>query len=84
MDIHREVVSMYGTNTMSVQMVRKRCSASLEGRQNVIDEPRSGRPSTATEGEAVQCVKEIVKCDEYLTLDDIVSAIPPRNKISRR
>lgn len=83
-EIHREIVAVYGSSAMSVQMVRKWCRAFAEGRQNVVDEQRSGRPSTATEGEAVNCVSVIVERDGRLTLDDIVESLPPHIEISRR
>jgi len=43
-DIHKEIVSVYG-NIMNRQNVTKWCRHFSEGRTNVHDEQRTGRPS---------------------------------------
>ena len=49
-DIHRQICEVYGENAMSDGMVRKWVIKFNEGRDNVHDEPRSGRPSVVTGG----------------------------------
>lgn len=48
-EIHREISVVYGENIMSDGMVQKWVRAFKDGRQNVHDEERSGRPSVITE-----------------------------------
>ncbi|KAL4704968.1 hypothetical protein ACJJTC_005453 [Scirpophaga incertulas] len=56
-DIHREICEVYGQNIMSDGMVRKWVRAFKDGRTNVHDEERSGRPSVVNE-DLVQKVDE--------------------------
>ena len=44
-EIHRQICQVYGDNAMSDGMVRKWVRMFNEGRENVHDEARSGRPS---------------------------------------
>ena len=44
-EIHRQICQMYSDNAMSDGMVRKGVRMFNEGRENVQDEARSGRPS---------------------------------------
>jgi transposase len=53
-DIHSHICEVYGENTMSDGMVRKWVRKFNEGRDNVRDEPRSGRPSVFTGGHVVR------------------------------
>ncbi|GBN18261.1 hypothetical protein AVEN_73891-1 [Araneus ventricosus] len=46
-EIYRQISETYGENAMSEGMVRKWVRMFDEGRENVHDEERSGRPSTA-------------------------------------
>jgi hypothetical protein len=48
-EIHRELVTMYGANVMTVQHVRKWCREFDSGRVNVMDEQRSGLPSMSAD-----------------------------------
>ena len=43
-DIDRQICEIYGENTMSDGMIRKWVRKFNEGRDDVHDEPRSGRP----------------------------------------
>jgi hypothetical protein len=46
-DIHRQLCEMYGEHAMSDSMVRRWVRNLNEGRQNMHDDPRSGRPCVA-------------------------------------
>ncbi|GFT14403.1 HTH_48 domain-containing protein [Trichonephila clavipes] len=48
-EIHRQISDVYGPNAMSSSKVRKWVRAFKDGRENVHDEPRSGRPSVITQ-----------------------------------
>jgi hypothetical protein len=48
-EIHCELVTVYGGNVMEVQCVHKWCREFDSGQVNVKDEKRSGRPSMSAE-----------------------------------
>ncbi|UYV61783.1 hypothetical protein LAZ67_1006524 [Cordylochernes scorpioides] len=76
-NIHRNLVSVYGEGCMSIQMVRRWRSWFLEGRQNVHDDERSDRPVTATDNAAVAAVRNVVEANRPLTIDEIMIRLPP-------
>jgi hypothetical protein len=47
-EIYRHVCEVYGENVTSDEMVRRWCRMFSEGRTNVHDDDRSGRPSLVT------------------------------------
>ncbi|GFX64274.1 HTH_48 domain-containing protein [Trichonephila clavipes] len=51
-DIHRQISEVYGENVMSDGMVRKWVRAFKDGRTNIHDEERSGRPSVITDSKS--------------------------------
>ena len=53
-NIHRQICEVYGENGTSHGMVRKWVSKFNDGRDNVHDEPRSGRPSAVTGGHVLR------------------------------
>ena len=53
-DIHRQICEVYSENAMSDGMVRKWVTKFNEGRDNVQEEPRSGRPSVVTGGHVLR------------------------------
>jgi transposase len=53
-DIHCQICEVYGENAMSDGMVRKWVRKFNEGRDNMQDEPRSGRPSAVTGGHVLR------------------------------
>jgi transposase len=48
-DIHHQLCEVYGEYAMSVSMVMRWVRCFNEGRENVHDDPRSGRPSVVNE-----------------------------------
>lgn len=82
-NIHRNLVSVYGEGCMSIQMVRRWRSWFLEGRQNVHDDERSGRPVTATDNAAIAAVRNVVEADRRVTIDEIKIRLPPGIEIGR-
>ena len=50
----RQICEVYGVNAMSDGMVRKWVRKFNEGRDNVHDEPRSGRPSVVSGGHVLR------------------------------
>ena len=55
-EIHRQLCDVYGKHAMSSSMVWRWVRLFNEGRENVHDDPRSGRPSVVNEnlGRAVE------------------------------
>ena len=53
-DIHRQIGEVYSENAMSDAMARKWVSNFNEGRDNVHEETRRGRPSVVTSGHLLQ------------------------------
>ncbi|PRD35554.1 UNVERIFIED_CONTAM: hypothetical protein NCL1_11256 [Trichonephila clavipes] len=58
--IYRQICEVYGQNVMSDSMVRRWDRHFNEGRSEVHDEERSGRPSLITE-ELVHAIDEKIK-----------------------
>ncbi|UYV67138.1 hypothetical protein LAZ67_4004048 [Cordylochernes scorpioides] len=76
-------VSVYDEGCMSIQMFRRWHSWFLEGRQNVHDDERSGRPVTATDNAAFAAVRNVVEADRRVTIDGIMIRMPPGIEIGR-
>jgi hypothetical protein len=53
-DIHRQLTAVYSEGVMDESSVRKWCRMFNEGRANVRDEERCGRPSLITEDLKIQ------------------------------
>jgi hypothetical protein len=53
-DIHRQICEVYGENAMSDRKVRKWVRKFNEGRDNVHEEPRSGRLSVVPGGHVLR------------------------------
>jgi len=49
-EIHRRLVAVYGEHVMNAASVRKWCTMFMNGRTDVHDAERSGRPSWYEEG----------------------------------
>ena len=76
--IHHQICQLYGDNAMSDGMVRKWVRMFNEGRENVHDEARSGRPSLVKD-DILRKVKR-VRDDRRFTISDLSLHFP---KISR-
>ena len=53
-DIHRQICEVYGENAMSDGLVNKWIRKFNEGRNNMHEEPRSGRLSVVTCGHVLR------------------------------
>ena len=62
-EIHHQICQVYGDNAMSDGMVRKWVRMFNEGRENVHDEARSGRPSLVNDDLVRKSTKECVMTD---------------------
>jgi len=66
-EIHHQICHVYGDNAMSDDMVRKCVRMFNEGRENVHDEARSGRPSLVND-DLVRKANERVRDDRRFTV----------------
>ena len=74
-EIHHQICQVYGDNAMSDGMVRKWVRLFNEGRENVNDEARSGRPSLVND-DLVRKVNERVRDDRRFTISDLSLHFP--------
>jgi len=74
-EIHHQICQVYGDNAMSDGMVRKWVRIFNEGRENVHDEARSGRPSLVND-DLVRKVNERVRADRRFTISDLSLHFP--------
>jgi len=74
-EIHHQICQVYGDNAMSDGMVRKWVRIFNEGRENVHDEPRSGRPSLVND-DLVRKINERVRDDRRVTISDLSLHFP--------
>lgn len=72
-EIHRQLVQVYGEKCMNVKNVRKWCREFSEGRENVHDEQRSGRPSLPDS--LTTRIEEMVLSNRRITLHEIVEGL---------
>jgi len=74
-EIHHQISQVYGDNAMSDGMVRKWVWMFNEGRENVHDEARSGRPSLVN-ADLVREFNERVRDDRRFTISDLSLHFP--------
>jgi len=74
-EIHHQICQVYGGNAMNDGMVRKGVRMFNEGRENVHDEARSGRPSLVND-DLIRKVNERVRDDRRFTISDLSLHFP--------
>ena len=74
-EIHHQICQEYGDSAMSDGMVRKWVWMFNEGRENVHDEARSGRPSLVN-GNLLRKFNERVRDDRRFTISDLSLHFP--------
>lgn len=74
-EIHKELISVYGPDVMAVQNVRLWCRNFNSGRENVLDEPRRGRPSVVND-KIVECLSQAIESDRRLSFDQMELLVP--------
>jgi len=73
--INHQFCQIYGDNAMSDGMVRKWVRMFNEGRENLHDEARRGRPSLVND-DLVRKVNERVRDDRRFTISDLSLHFP--------
>jgi hypothetical protein len=74
-DIHRQLTAVYGEGVMNESSVKKWCRMFNEGRTNVQDEERSGRPSLINEDLKKQTVGKFDRIDARLLTNCIKNSL---------
>ena len=74
-DIHSDMVATLGDEAPALSTVQKWAAEFRRGRESLEDDPRSGRPTTATTEENIERVHKMVMGDRRLTVTQISSAI---------
>lgn len=74
-EIHRQIVEVYGENAMSRPMIAKWCQMFEDGRTNVTDGPRVGRPSTVNTSDNAGRVNEIILANCHVKIKEIASEL---------
>jgi len=72
---HRRLVAVYGENFMNAASVRKRCTMFRNGRTDVHDAERSGRPSVITEA-LKQKVNRTIRENRRFTTSEVYEQCP--------
>ena len=69
-EIHRQLCDVYGEHAMSSSLIRRWVRLFKEGRENVHDDPRSGRPSVVNE-DLVRAVEEKIRENRRFTITSL-------------
>lgn len=74
-EIYRQICDVYGEEAMSDSMVRRWVRLFNEGRKNVHDDERSGRPSLVND-DMVRAVEEKIKENRRFTMTELSLDFP--------
>jgi len=74
-EIHRRLVAVYGEHVMDGTSVRKWCTMFRNGRTDVHDAERSGRPSVITDAYK-QKVNRIIRENRHFTISEVYEQCP--------
>ena len=69
-EIHRRLVAVYGEHVMNMASVRKWCTMFTNGRTDVHDAERSGRPSVITDA-LKEKVNRIIRENRRFTISEV-------------
>ena len=72
-DIHREILVVYGPHAISRPAIVKWCQLFDQGRTDLGDEHREGRPSTTDNN--VQAIEEMIRNNHRVTIADVAEKL---------
>ena len=73
-EIHKQLIEIYGETCISVQHVRKWCREFSKGRTDIHDERWSGRPSISDK--VVAKIERILFEDRRITIRELAAQVP--------
>ena len=71
--IFEELTEALGFDGPSYATVKRWAKRFREGREDVSDDPRSGRPISVLTDENIECVRQVIEDDPHSTYDDIMA-----------
>ena len=71
-DIHKDLVTVFGGLAPTYRTVVKWSAYTKEGKTDVEDKPRFGRPVTETTTENIARVRSVIDQDPHSTYEDII------------
>jgi len=74
-NIHTQLVQVYGENVISKCNVYEWCKKFSKGRDNIFDEPRSGRPRHSTTDENIVKVDGMIQQDRRVRIRTIAAVL---------
>ena len=74
-EIHQRPVAVYGEHVMNAASVQKWCIMFTNGRTDVHDAEKSGRPSVITDG-LKQKVNRIIQENRHFTISEVYEQCP--------
>jgi len=74
-EIHRRLVAVYGELVMSAASIRKWCTMFRNGRTDVHDVERSGRPSVITDA-LKEKVNRFIRENRHFTIGEVYEQCP--------
>ena len=74
-EIRQRLVAVYGEHVMNADSVRKWCTMFTNGRTDVHDAERSGRPSVITDA-LKQKVKRIIRKNRHFAISEVYEQCP--------
>ena len=69
--IHQDLAALHGDEASAYSTVAKWSKLTRDGRMDIEDKPRSGRPVTQTTTENIHLVRTLIDSDPHSTYDDI-------------
>jgi hypothetical protein len=69
--IHDELNSVYGNEAPDLSTIERSSKLFRDGREEIEDQPRPGRPITETTTENIKQVRFLIDDDPYITIEDI-------------
>ena len=74
-EIHQRLVAVFGEHVMNAASVRKRCIMLTNGRTDVHDAEKSGRPSVITDA-LKEKVNRIIQENRHFTISEVYEKCP--------
>jgi histone-lysine N-methyltransferase SETMAR len=74
-EIHSKFIKVYGDSSASFSTIKKRAAKFKRGRTSLEDDPREGRPQSATTSEIIEQVHDMILDDRRMKLREIALTI---------